>query len=79
MQLILSPWDSLTEQNNHCTHFVSYSSLEMGFWKWHSGGSTSVNVSFQLGELSIDRLSKKKMVIGVVGAKEWIERPNMQL
>lgn len=29
--------------NNHCTHFVSYGSLEMNFWKWHSGGSVSVN------------------------------------
>lgn len=45
--------------NNHCTHFVSYGSLEMGFWKWHLVGSVSVNVSFQYGEHSIGGLSKK--------------------
>lgn len=38
--------------NNHRTHFVSYASLEMGFWKWHREGCLSVSAPFKYGECS---------------------------
>lgn len=32
--------------NNHHTHFVSYASLEMDFWKWHPEGCLSVSAPY---------------------------------